>query len=375
MSSLRKMEKDWESAARSNTKIDDAALKTVFDTMSEILWDDCTGEKENNEQLLKVTLTDQVDNHSKTLSDTGISGLFDSKWTPLCTSGSTHNDCRDAQRTAFDYMNQQCGGQRDPVVHECSTRDPMCACAQGDRAAATVLQCLKDAKDWSKNFNDDGAYIAPGKPGEPGFGGQPYTASITDEADDCDKAEKAYITKQTECNGEQSTYESDWCTFGEEADDLCSNYNTNFGNGVAAYKAELEIVKDSAARNKEVCYASKKVQCWLNVIATNLGQTVYEMNTDTRTGVSSYSSVTFGEFTIANCQAYVPDCEMFNLDPPTIPDPVDCANLPLILKSTEVGLPSSAEWVSAYYEADPESDSNCKWNVDFVGGRNESRTC
>lgn len=204
----------------------------------------------------------------------------------------------------------------------------------------------------------------------PGYGlsvSSTFHADVVKEAQDCTDAEVASADLMSVCHDKQMLWQSAFCEFGLFANMMCGQFDNEFDGALTTYEDLIAGQDFEMIENKNVCYASLKVQCWVNVIRSNLGMSTLPMAVTPQP-----------DFTIDGCQSYSfePHCTdtlSVHVEDHAATPRWECRDSPLVQISVKDGQPNSPQWVQHYYETN--NPAECQFNVPFINPRQDLETC
>jgi hypothetical protein len=381
VSSLKRMEKEWQAAAKKGSRVADDVLKTVYDSMQDILNDtetifgDIQASVDAAVFAVTAANTKAGEDHAALMSGTNTD-----EWVSVCDHLAEHATCRGVENDDCSDRDDECD-DKDTTLTHCAADNPLCNCASMDNSAETMKACLESAKAWYDNYHAaDSAIPSPAPRGYflGGLGASETRCNLVKEADECTAATGTCNDKKSECDTVQTGCQLEFCGFNTMCTNWCTNYGTEYATAIDTFNSEMEVQlsnDDSVMNNNlDVCFSVKKVACYLNVIAnkgypssdksTDRG-TTYDLDVDA--GYSSTFKQADGDLDGSGydydfCLAYTPTCDNLVRSAPTAPGPVDCSTYGCSTTIAANGLPEASTWFDAYYK---NTAVDCSHNVNF----------
>lgn len=361
-SSMKKMQKEWEAAAKAGESIDDASLETVYDSMKLILEETVKVKTDIDAELVRAAkdVTDEFDDTYTEHDNALMAGEAGGQWGGVCIDLESHNTCRDAEKTSCVDRDTECNEMSD-VQERCLADNPLCNCDDDNNSAETMKECLEKAQEWHNNFHNAADFLLSND-----FGST--RANLDHEEKDCTDGNTECDDKKESCDSKQMKAQENFCEFDQQCDGQCTGYKSAFASALSTYRsivalqvADASDQKDEDSfeqRNKEVCFAAKKVVCYINVIASG-----HKNDNADFTGKTYDLDGFSGEYTFDSCQSYEPDCSSLDVTEPTEPVRQECSLFKCSAKIA-AGIPENGNWLQDYYQA-ADNTLDCSYNIDF----------
>jgi hypothetical protein len=275
----------------------------------------------------------------------------------------THKDCRGEEKVDCVERDNQCD-EMSSLQGRCLADNPLCNCDDDNQSAEQVKECLEKARTWHNNFN-----IGIGDPFIHSMEEGVTRANLPKEETDCEDGKTECTTQKDTCDEKQDKAQGNFCEFDQQCDAQCSNYQDAFASAMVTYREIYALqVADTTdqvgeesfeQRNKEVCFAAKKVVCYINVIASGHKSPTDE---DDFTGTTYDLEDFSGVFTFDACQTYQPGCEHLDVTEPTEPEEQKCSLFDCSAKIAAGNIPENENWLQDYYQ---DNKLDCSYKIDF----------
>lgn len=360
--SMKKMQKEWEAAAKAGESIDDASLEAVYDSMQTILNEAAKVKKDIDDELVRAAkdVTDVFEVTYKDHDTALIEGVAGGQWGGVCNDLASHKTCRDEENADCVDRDNECD-EMSQVQERCLADNPLCDCDVDTNSAEKMKTCLEDALAWHNNF-----HIAEGGLQLSSEFGK-TKANLDTEEDNCADGNTECNSQRDTCDGKQDKAQGNFCEFNQACDEQCTGYQNAFASSLSTYESIVELQVAGAAdqadedsfeqRNKDVCFAAKKVVCYINVIASG------HKNGDAGFTGKTYDLDDYsGGYTFDACQSYTPDCSSLDVTEPTAPVIQDCALFECSKKIAAGDIPENGSWLQDYYQS---TDLECSYNIGF----------
>lgn len=378
-SSMKKMQKEWEAAAKAGASIDDDSLQAVYDSMQDIIGQTSQIKADIEEELASATVNvnnvfgvTYIAHDNMLITQTG-----GGEWAGVCQSLENHATCRGQETAECESRDVECQQMTD-VQGRCISDNPLCNCDDLNNSAEQMVACLVAAKKWHDDFHTT-------LEGTPGFalgmpGSKTTRADLDKEERECTEGNGSCSNQKSSCDTLQASAQQNFCMFNQRCADQCSNYNNAFQTALTEFQGTvaLQVGDDSfESRNKEVCFSALKVVCFINVIA-NKGYAASKSSTWQGSRGRTYDlddshsadfrgddgTVDGAGYTYDFCLNYTPDCSPLNIEEDHYddPQPADCSSFACSGKIQAGGLPEEDGWLAGYYQS---NTLECSHNIGF----------
>lgn len=316
MASVKKMEKDWKARAQkaqsSKNKIDDTVLSDINATM-DVIYGECQTRKQASVDLVNARVL-AVSTCAATKADRWALDVART-WTALSSLARDHKACVDSLCTEEDRRIAKYE-ERDTAAGSAHSAIPKCEEEPGTcgPSPSNCASCTSAANGWYENW---------------------FTKvdTLITEGEDCVRDVSA---QHDSCKRKQNNYEANWCLYEEGVERVCGLYDECYTDTTDAYTTDTANMTALSSTNINVCYATKKIQCWLDVIAKCQGS-----------ADDAACNTARADCDVTDDTRFLGPCTTdFTVIVTPYPDPESCDRSTL-----SMGLPGTATWKAAWYDS------------------------
>jgi len=227
---------EFESMAQMQATPETDKIKTIADIVNKELLPDLKETRDSSEQ--QVAANHEAVKVCNTNGGQSLQNIASSTETTVGQQRTTHGSCRGEEKTKEGTKDAKCG-ELDAFLNSVVVPADMPKSKPRD-------QMVK----FTTTMSD---YFCPKGP------------EVTDLNKACKEAEKEHSDQKTECDKDQATFESGFCTWNTQLNDACAILATCYEDAAKVYNDHVSETKNLIKKWKTEYAALKKIVCYTDV--------------------------------------------------------------------------------------------------------------